>query len=172
MCGITGFVEFRRTLGSDEMRHTIARMTDCLAHRGPDDSGIWIEPASGIALGHRRLSVLDVSPAGHQPMISHSGRFVVTFNGEIYNFLDLRAELEQFGERFRSQSDTEVLLAAFEQWGVAASIERFLGMFAFAVWDRRDRKLTLARDRMGEKPLYYGTVDNAFLFGSELHAIR
>jgi asparagine synthase (glutamine-hydrolysing) len=172
MCGIAGFLALRHSLVSDAMRETVTRMTGSLAHRGPDDFGIWIEPTSGVALGHRRLAVLDVSPAGHQPMISHSGRFVITFNGEIYNFLDLRAELEQFGVGFRSQSDTEVVLAAFEQWGIAASIKRFLGMFAFAVWDRRDRKLTLARDRMGEKPLYYGTVDSTFLFGSELHAIR
>lgn len=172
MCGIAGFFQFRRSLGSDEMRDTVTRMANCLSHRGPDDSGTWIDQSSGLALGHRRLSILDLSAAGHQPMSSASGRFVLSFNGEIYNFADLRTQLEQLGSHFRGHSDTEVMLAAFEQWGIKASVERFLGMFAFAVWDRSERELTLARDRMGEKPLYYGTVDGVFLFGSELHALR
>lgn len=172
MCGIAGFIDCRGKLGPDELGPIVARMTKSLAHRGPDDAGIWTEPESGVALGHRRLSILDLSAAGHQPMSSASGRFVLTFNGEIYNFRDLRQQLEAAGHCFRGHSDTEVLLAAFAEWGIAASVERLLGMFAFAVWDRRERQLTLVRDRMGEKPLYYGAVEGTFLFGSELHALR
>src|SRR5438067_11490903 len=121
MCGITGFLATRHSLVSDAMRETVTRMTDCLTHRGPDDSGIWIEASAGVALGHRRLSILDLSAAGHQPMVSASGRFVLTFNGEIYNFPDLREQLEQLGHRFRGHSDTEGTLAAFDQWGIATS---------------------------------------------------
>lgn len=146
-------------------------MTDAIAHRGPDDSGAWIDAEAGVALGQRRLSILDLSAAGHQPMLSEDGRLVITFNGEIYNFQDLRRELEGLGHRFRGHSDTEVLLAAILEWGVDETLKRANGMLAFAVWDRKERTLTLARDRMGKKPLYYGWFGNTLLFGSELKAL-
>jgi asparagine synthase (glutamine-hydrolysing) len=194
VCGVAGFLQLFRQ-GSGEMTAGLSRMTDRLVHRGPDDEGIWVDANEGIALGHRRLSVLDLSPQGHQPMLSASGRYVVAFNGEIYNHRALRSELESGlafttgnpqGERaksgalagrkeaveWRGRSDTEVMLAAFEHWGVPESLERFNGMFAFALWDRRERVLHLARDRFGEKPLYYGWMGNAFLFGSELKALK
>jgi asparagine synthase (glutamine-hydrolysing) len=146
-------------------------MTASLAHRGPDGDGHWLDPSGIVALGHRRLAIVDLSEGGRQPMVSHGGRFVVTYNGEIYNFLELRRELEAAGCRFTSHSDTEVMLAAFERWGVRASLSRFNGMFALAVWDAQERLLTLARDRLGKKPLYYGRFGRTLLFGSELKAL-
>src|ERR1041385_2540641 len=153
MCGIAGYLQ----PGGLDPRHApsiIAAMTDVIRHRGPDDSGAWVDGDAGVVLGHRRLSILDLSPAGHQPMSSASGRYVIVFNGEIYNFRELRGELAQMGHRFRGGSDTEVMLAAFSAWGVRRAVERFNGMFAFAAWDRQDRVLHLGRDRAGEKPLY------------------
>ena len=151
-------------------------MTEALAHRGPDDAGKWLDPRAGIALGHRRLAILDLSQAGHQPMASPSGRFQVTYNGEIYNYLDLRRSLSAAGHAFRSGTDTEVLVTAFEQHGVAATVERLVGQFAFAAWDSRERRLWLVRDRLGEKPLYHGVFPTphgpVLLFGSELSALR
>ena len=148
-------------------------MVATLQHRGPDDEGIWLDPEAGIALGHRRLSVIDLSAAGHQPMVSHSGRYVLTFNGEIYNHADLRAELESEGSNgWRGHSDTETLLEAIASWGLSETLRRSVGMFALGLWDRQDRKLFLARDRFGEKPLYYSRAGKEFLFGSELKAIR
>lgn len=170
MCGIVGAIQ--TGISSTEWQDRLQAMTDALRHRGPDDQGIWFDPAMGIGLGHRRLSILDLSPAGHQPMWSADRRFVVVFNGEIYNFMALRHELETMGHSFRGRSDTEVMLAAFSRWGVEKAIQRFNGMFAFAVWDHINRALYLARDRMGEKPLYYGWMGSAFLFGSELKALR
>jgi asparagine synthase (glutamine-hydrolysing) len=148
-------------------------MTQALAHRGPDANGIWVNASAGIALGHRRLSILDLSEAGAQPMRSECGRFVVTFNGEIYNHLDIRAELEatNAAPNWRGHSDTETLLYAVRQWGVAAALQRFSGMFALALWDERERTLTLARDRFGEKPLFYGWSGRDLVFGSELKAL-
>lgn len=147
-----------------------------ISHRGPDDYGVWVDPDIAIALGHRRLSIIDLSPAGHQPMISRSHRYVIVFNGEIYNYRELRSCLEEGvdsgGLIFRGSSDTEVMLAAFDRWGVEAAVARFNGMFAFAVWDRDERTLILGRDRAGEKPLYYGWMGRSFLFGSELKALR
>jgi asparagine synthase (glutamine-hydrolysing) len=146
-------------------------MTDAIKHRGPDDEGQWLDSEAGVALGARRLSILDLSPEGHQPMVSQSGRWVVAFNGEIYNFRELRAIVESSGVRLRGHSDTEIMLASFERWGVRSAVERFAGMFAFALWDRAERALHLVRDRLGEKPLYAGWVGDVFLFGSELKAL-
>ena len=169
MCGIAGFLTSAPGTEAD-LSVTVGCMADELAHRGPDDSGTWVDAQAGIALGHRRLSILDLSPDGHQPMHSASGRYVMVFNGEVYNFWDLRRALESRGHTFRGHSDTEVMLAAIEEWDIDEALSRFNGMFAFAVWDRQDRRLQLARDRLGEKPLYYGWMRNTFLFGSELKA--
>ncbi len=172
MCGISGYFTTPRSRSSDQMTAEVTRMTDAIILRGPDDSGAWVDAENGIALGHRRLSILDLSPLGHQPMTSADGRYIIVFNGEIYNFQQLRAELEPHGHTWRGHSDTEIMLAAFLQWGVLEATRRFNGMFAFALWDKQDRVLHLARDRMGEKPLYYGWVGSTFVFGSELKAIR
>src|SRR5687767_2681643 len=168
MCGISGCVS--PSLGADELERVAAGMADELAHRGPDDRGVWAEPDSGLALGHRRLAVIDLSSCGHQPMISTSGRFVITYNGEIYNHRALAAELSE-GVRFRGHSDTEVMLASIEKWGLDEALRRFVGMFAFALWDRSERRLHLVCDRFGKKPLYYGWSNGSFLFGSELDAL-
>lgn len=173
MCGLAGFIQASPS-SADVLNSILSRMTDAIVHRGPDDSGLWSNTEYGVALGHRRLSIVDLSPEGHQPMVSASGRYVIAFNGEIYNYPSIREELEKSSARpkWRGHSDTEVMLAAFEQWGISGSLTRFVGMFAFALWDKRDRTLLLARDRLGEKPLYYGWVGSAFLFGSELKALR
>lgn len=170
MCGIAGFLGDSFNASEGILRD----MTGSLRHRGPDDHGVWCDAENGIGLGHARLSILDVSAAGHQPMSSTIGRFVITFNGEIYNHLKLRAALEQGGlaAHWRGHSDTETLLAGFEAWGIEATIRRTVGMFAFAVWDRQDRSLTLGRDRLGEKPLFYGWQGDTFFFASELKALK
>jgi asparagine synthase (glutamine-hydrolysing) len=181
MCGFAGFLAAQAA--PLPLRHALEPMSATLVHRGPDDAGVWIDEAVGIGLAHRRLSILDLSPAGHQPMVSASGRFVIAFNGEIYNHLELRRELEISaltpyptsggrGGVWRGHSDTETLLAAFDAWGIERTLEKTVGMFAIALWDRETRTLTLARDRLGEKPLYYGWVRGALVFGSELKAIR
>ena len=172
MCGIAGFLDRSGTSGPERQRSLVTAMTDAIAHRGPDDSGFWGDAAAGVALGQRRLSIIDLSAEGHQPMASHGGDWVIVFNGEIYNFQELRKELEGLGCCFRGHSDTEIMLAAFEQWGMDASVRRFNGMFAFALWNRRERRLYLCRDRLGKKPLYYGWAGTALLFGSELKALR
>jgi len=169
MCGIVGFYALPPLHGATEV---LRRMNDTLVHRGPDAQGQWSDPTRGVALAHRRLAILDLSEEGRQPMSSASRRFVVVFNGEIYNFLRIRADLERLGHRFRGHSDTEVMLAAFEQWGIEPSLRRFVGMFAFAVWDAANGELTLARDRLGKKPLYYSLTGGTLLFGSELKALR
>lgn len=171
MCGITGFLQTRGE-GEAQMCQTVSRMMDTLVHRGPDDSGAWVDPAAGIALGFRRLAILDLSPTGHQPMFSLDGRYVLIFNGEVYNYRDLRAELEGLGHRFRGTSDTEVILAGACQWGAEVVIPRLWGMYAFALWDRQARTLILVRDRLGKKPMYYAQVNGVLLFGSELKALR
>lgn len=173
MCGIAGaWSPFPRD-GADELHALGRRMGEAIAHRGPDDAGTWADADNGLLLSHRRLSIIDLSPEGHQPMVSADGRWVIAFNGEIYNHRELRAELISLGHGFRGHSDTEVLVAAIAQWGVQASLERGNGMLALAVWDRQEQALWLARDRVGKKPLYYGwAADGVFLFGSELSALR
>ncbi len=171
MCGIAGFWD-RGALRSEQGRQRLEAMTDTLRHRGPDDAGQFVDEAVGVGLGSRRLAIVDLSELGHQPMVSADGRYVLTFNGEIYNFPDLRHELEGSGMRFRGSSDTEVLLAAVQHWGLRQALVRSNGMFALALWDRHERRLQLARDRFGEKPLYYGWANRTFLFGSELKALR
>tara|TARA_B100001964_G_scaffold237150_1_gene300132 strand:+ start:88 stop:2037 length:1950 start_codon:yes stop_codon:yes gene_type:complete len=172
MCGIAGFWKQSADNSAESLKQIATDMSNTLIHRGPDDFGTWVDQEVGIAFGHRRLSIIDISNAGHQPMVSANGRYVIIYNGEIYNFKELRQQLEQLGHTFRSHSDTEVMLAAFVQWGPGSSLVRFNGMFAFAAWDRRDRLLWLARDRIGEKPLYYGVQNGTLFFASELKAIR
>lgn len=171
MCGFAGFIDNKRSLNSDMLKQTIKKMADTLYHRGPDDSGTWVDATCGIALGFQRLAILDLTPTGHQPMISHNGRFVIVLNGEIYNYKDIKKELESV-DIWNGHSDTEIMLEAIGTWGVEAALKKFTGMFAFALWDREKRELTLARDRMGEKPLYYGWLGNTFIFGSELKALK
>jgi asparagine synthase (glutamine-hydrolysing) len=184
MCGLTGYLG-RSALGSsDAVSGVLGRMAQAIESRGPDAQGLWIDVDAGVALAHRRLSIVDLTPAGAQPMVSASGRFVLAFNGEIYNHLKLRTELDRLGAShvalnnpvWRGHSDTETLLAGFERWGVVATLERAVGMFAFALWDRERRALTLGRDRLGEKPLYYGWQgrggQSAFVFGSDVAALR
>ncbi len=171
MCGLAGFLTTARTDCIDEI---VVRMAEKVVHRGPDDSGVWTDKGAGVGLAHRRLSIVDLSPAGHQPMVSISGRYVVVFNGEIYNHQALRRDLEgrDNSMAWRGHSDTETLLAGFDIWGIAETVTKAVGMFAFAVWDRFTRTLTLGRDRLGEKPLYYGWQGQDFLFGSELKALK
>lgn len=170
MCGITGFWQSPGE-GEVDLLARARAMALQMEHRGPDDAGEWADETAGVALGFRRLAIVDLSPTGHQPMASASGRYVIIFNGEVYNFASVRAELERLGHRFRGTSDTEVILAAVEQWGLTAALERFIGMFAIALWDRQERALHLVRDRLGIKPIYYGWMGGAFLFGSELKSL-
>ena len=172
MCGFVGFWSVRAERSEAELRDALGPMTDRIRHRGPDDEGEWIDSKEGIALGFRRLAILDLSCAGHQPMLSEDGRWIILLNGEIYNFAALRSELSDLSHRFRGHSDTEVLLAAVTQWGVTETLKRANGMFAFALWDREERALHLGRDRLGEKPVYYGWSGATFFFGSELKAFR
>jgi asparagine synthase (glutamine-hydrolysing) len=170
MCGFAGFLSssgFTR----DALIDHAGRMIAPIVHRGPDDCGIWADERAGVALGFRRLAILDLSPNGHQPMTSASGRFVIAFNGEIYNFSDLRRELEPRGHRFHGHSDTEVMLAAFEEWGLREAVRRFVGMFAVAIWDNDRRELSLFRDRLGKKPLFVYCEPGLVSFGSELKAL-
>ena len=165
MCGIAGLVNIG---GESISPPVLQRMTDSISHRGPDGEGHWIE--GNVGIGHRRLSIIDVTPAGHQPMMTPDDRYVLSYNGEIYNFRELRIELEALGHVFNSNSDTEVVLHSFAQWGTVA-LSRFNGMFAVALWDRKQRKLLLARDRYGIKPLYYCLQGNRLAFASEQKAI-
>ena len=172
MCGIAGCIDARRSMSAQELESTAAAMARAVRHRGPDGHGTWVDPERGVALGHQRLSIVDLSAAGHQPMVSSDGRFVLTFNGEIYDHPRIRRRLAQVGATFRGHSDTEVLLEAIARWGLVPTLEDLDGMFALALWDRSEHRLSLARDRMGEKPLYYGWMGSSFLFGSELKALR
>ena len=172
MCGIAGMVDWRAATPADALRSTAEAMIETVRHRGPDAGEVWVEAEGGVALGQRRLAIIDLSPGGAQPMHSADRRFVITFNGEIYNYRDIRGELQAAGHSMRSDSDTEVLLEACALWGVEAAIERAIGMFAFALWDRKTRSLILARDRLGIKPLYYAATPERVLFASQLKAFR
>ena len=171
MCGIAGLINYERrdrgTVGA-----ILSRMTDAIAHRGPDGDGFCIDDTAMVGFGHRRLAIIDLSETGAQPMTSASGRYTITYNGEIYGFLELRHELEERGARFRGTSDTEVLLAAVEAFGFEAAIQRLNGMFAFALHDKLARKVIFARDRLGKKPLYIGVTKGTLVFGSELKSLR
>jgi asparagine synthase (glutamine-hydrolysing) len=169
MCGLTGFIDLRNRLSADQLNSIVTDMAEAIRHRGPDDQGVWVEPESGIAFGHRRLSILDLSAHGHQPMVSRDGRYVLIYNGEIYNHLDIRKDLSG---PFVGHSDTETLLEAIAAWGIEKALAHCNGMFAFAVWDRKTRTLSLARDRLGVKPLYWGLNEDAFFFGSELKSLK
>jgi asparagine synthase (glutamine-hydrolysing) len=174
MCGFAGLIDPSGARRRDELCAAVDLMASAIAHRGPDDSGAWIDQASGAALGFRRLSIIDLTAAGHQPMLSPDGRFVLAFNGEIYNHLALRVELAAAGHApcWRGHSDSETLLAGCAAWGVRETLERAVGMFGLALWDAHERRLYLARDRFGEKPVYYGWTQRGFVFGSELAALR
>ena len=172
MCGIAGLWDRHRQTAADALRADAGAMTDTLIHRGPDDGDLWVDPEAGLALGHRRLSIVELSAAGAQPMVSSCGRFVISYNGEVYNGDELRPELIAAGRRFRGRSDTEIIVEGAAVWGVAATVERLIGMFAMALWDRRERALYLVRDRLGIKPLYWADFAGRVLFGSELKALR
>src|SRR4029077_21196918 len=172
MCGIAGMVDWRAATSADTLRSIGEAMIETVRHRGPDAGDVWVEPEGGVALGQRRLAIIDLSPGGAQPMHSADRRYVITFNGEIYNFRDIRRELQAAGRSMRSESDTEVLLEACALWGVEAAIDRTVGMFAFALWDRKTRSLVLARDRLGIKPLYYAATPERVIFASQLKAFR
>ena len=173
MCGFAGFIDPAATKTREELCAVINALADTVCHRGPDDAGEWVDERAGVALGFRRLAILDLSASGHQPMLSRDGRFALVFNGEIYNHLEMRAEVASGrGTSWRGHSDTETLLACFDAWGVRNTLERAVGMFALLLWDRRDGRMYLARDRFGEKPLYYGWTGRAFVAGSELKTLR
>ncbi len=172
MCGISGLLTFDGALSRDQLNEIAGSMQLSLHYRGPDDAGVWLDPDTPVALCHRRLSIIDLSPAGHQPMVSSDQRFVITYNGEVFNHEEIRPALMARGICFRGHSDTEVMLEAFSAYGIEATVKRLIGMFAFAVWDRRVRTLTLVRDRLGIKPIYWAKFGNLFLFGSELKALR
>lgn len=175
MCGIAGFWQ-KAGKTEDELRSVAMTMALAMHHRGPDAQAAWIDAERGLGLAHARLSIIDLSPAGHQPMKSSCGRYVIVYNGEVYNATEVREELQrEMGAScpsFRGHSDTEVILEAFAHWGIEQTVSRLIGMFAFAVWDRQERRLTLGRDRVGIKPLYWGRVGDSLFFGSELKALR
>jgi asparagine synthase (glutamine-hydrolysing) len=172
MCGIAGILDLTGEAGPERLEVVARGMADALRHRGPDEGGTWVDAQAGLALGHRRLSILDLSAAGSQPMVSASGRFVISYNGEIFNWQEVRDELQNSGHNWRGHSDTEVLLEAVAAWGLERAVGRCVGMFAFALWDRQTRELWLVRDRFGKKPLYWTLQGKRLLFGSELRALR
>jgi asparagine synthase (glutamine-hydrolysing) len=171
MCGIAGILDPSATTNTDRLGAMASAMASTVAHRGPDDVGLWVDARAGIAFGHQRLAVIDLSASGAQPMVSAGDRWVMAYNGEVYNYTHIRRQLERAGARFRGESDTEVLVSAVERWGVDRALDACEGMFAVALWDRREHVLHLVRDRFGEKPLYYGWVGKRFAFGSELKAV-
>jgi asparagine synthase (glutamine-hydrolysing) len=172
MCGIAGFIGAKPNIAGGDIGGIAEAMAKSIAYRGPDDQGIWIDREAQAALVHRRLSIIDLSAAGHQPMLSADERYVISYNGEVYSFAPIAAELAAQGRTFRGHSDTEVILESFATNGIEATLKRMIGMFAIALWDRRDRTLTLMRDRLGIKPLYWAKFGNTFMFGSELKALR
>jgi asparagine synthase (glutamine-hydrolysing) len=172
MCGITGFIDFNKNKREAFLKKTVTKMCDAISHRGPDGSGIYCDKKMGLALGHRRLSIIDLSKEGAQPMDSISSRYTIVYNGEVYNFDQIRSLLIPKGYKFRGHSDTEIILAGIEEWGINQAVKMFNGMFAIALYDRKEKKLILVRDRMGIKPLYYGWSGDNFLFGSELKALK
>ena len=172
MCGIAGFIDARVETPEGRLVEIATAMTTVIRHRGPDDAGVWTDETAGVALGFRRLAILDLSPSGHQPMVSADGRYVIVFNGEVYNYSHLREVLLECGHAFRGTSDTEVMLAAISEWGLIEAVKQFNGMFAFALWDCQERTLSLVRDRLGIKPLYYGWLNGVFMFASEIKALR
>src|ERR1700722_1829001 len=172
MCGIAGMIDWRAATTADTLRSVGLAMIETVRHRGPDAGDVWAEAEAGVVLGQRRLAIIDLSPSGAQPMHSADRRHVIVFNGEIYNYAEIRRALAAAGRSVRGDSDTEVLLEACALWGVEAAIERSIGMFAFALWDRQTRTLVLARDRLGIKPLYYAASPDRLLFASQLKAFR
>jgi asparagine synthase (glutamine-hydrolysing) len=171
MCGFAGFINFNTNSTNEELKASVIKMNKLIQYRGPDDRGEWIDETQGVALGHRRLSIIDLSKEGHQPMSSSSGRYVIVYNGEVYNFEKIRSEFNNDDLYFRGHSDTEVILACIEKYGLNVSLKLFNGMFSFALWDRREKKLFLVRDRLGIKPLYYSISNNSLIFSSELKPI-
>lgn len=172
MCGIAGFLTLNNQQNTESLKQQVSAMTDAIVHRGPDAGECFIDAENGIALGHRRLSIIDLSEHGRQPMLSRSGRYVLSYNGEIYNFQDVRKELEQKNHKFNGHSDTEVLLTCIEEYGLQKALTKISGMFAIALWDKQTKTLSFARDRLGKKPLYYGWNGNTFFFTSELKALH
>lgn len=172
MCGITGICRFDAGFDTQKLQGMIDAMTDTLVHRGPDSRGTWIDPEIGVGLGHRRLAIRDISPTGHQPMVSSCQRYVIIYNGEVYSHKEIGRDLEKCGRHLRGSSDTEVILEACAEWGVEPTVKRLIGMFAFALFDRKEREIFLVRDRLGIKPLYWGLFNGLLVFGSELKALR
>jgi asparagine synthase (glutamine-hydrolysing) len=172
MCGLTGFWDLKHTIDVSSYAEIAKAMAMQIKDRGPDSEGVWCDDKAGLAFGHRRLAIVDLSPAGHQPMLSHSQRSVISYNGEIFNTAELRNELIAQGHSFRGLSDTEVILEACEAWGIEEAVKRFIGMFVFAIWDRQEKVLSLVRDRMGIKPLYWGFHQSVLLFGSQLKSFK
>ncbi len=172
MCGFAGMIQ--KGLTKDTAISMLEKMSSTMIHRGPDDSGVWTDVKAGVGLCFRRLSIIDLALEGHQPMVSNDGRYVIAYNGEIYNFDEIRSDLEKEGHtiKWRGHSDTEIILEAISILGLENAITKFIGMFAFALWDNQERTLHLVRDRLGIKPLYYGVSGNTFLFGSELSALK
>lgn len=168
MCGFAGYIDFRGSTSEEALKHKAKEINACIAYRGPDSSGEWVDASCGVALGHRRLSILDLSLDGHQPMVSASGRYVIAYNGEVYNYEELKKNLKKDKASYKGHSDTEVILASIEEKGLTKSVNTFNGMFAFSLWDREQRKLYLVRDRLGIKPLYYAETNKHFIWGSEL----
>lgn len=171
MCGIAGLLDLKRSRSTESLSQITRTMTDTMLHRGPDGGDIWVDGETGVGLGHRRLAIIDLSEAGHQPMTSHDGRFVMVYNGEVYNAEDLRPYLTEKGYIFKGHSDSEVIVNGFSEWGVKATIEKLIGMFAIALWDKKERRFYLIRDRLGIKPIYWTDTGKSFLFGSELKAL-
>ena len=167
MCGFAGFIDISASTSQDALERLAGVMIDPIRHRGPDAGGVWADAAAGLAVGFRRLAIIDISADGDQPMISASGRNAIVYNGETHNTAEIRADLEALGVRFRGHSDTEVVLEACEAWGIETAVARMNGMFAFALWNRRDRRLQLVRDRVGIKPLYWGRLCGKIFFGSQ-----